>query len=343
MRKEVLFAILAGGIFGLIIAFGIWRLNSSINDSKVAQTEGSPTPAPKEGLTIASPNELQVVTDSTLEVSGITQSGIKVVISGEDEDEIVTSDEKGEFKGEIELVPGKNEILVTSFYEDGERNGEQTIVIVYSSEFEKYSLVEDETEKNEDSTESSDVVREKVKDKLKEIQETGYSLIGTLTDISKGTFQMETPLGEIEQITIEDETDYVNTTSSKSKTIEFEDVAIGDYIIAMGFTNGDDILSAKRVLISTEPEKSTKNILSGKITSIDEKEVTLSLVGGNEQIISFGKSWKGPDLDELTEGELLIVVGTGEDEDFTARTIEQILAETSTPSPTASPEPEEKE
>ena len=173
MRKEVLFAILAGGIFGLIIAFGIWRLNSTINDSKEVATEGSPAPEEKEGLTVASPNNLRVITNSTLEITGITKSGIKVVISGEEEDDIVVSDEKGEFKGEIELIPGRNEILVTSFYEDGKRNGEQTLVVVYSSEFEKYSLngkeeesEDEETEENEDSTQSSDVVREKEKEKL---------------------------------------------------------------------------------------------------------------------------------------------------------------------------------
>ena len=126
-------------------------------------------------------------------------------------------------------------------------------------------------------------------------------------------------------------------------------MAIGDYLVAMGFINGNNILSAKRVLVSTEPSESSKNILSGKIEGIEKKEITLTLMGGNTQVITFGKSWKGPDLDELSVGELLIVVGTGEDEDFTARTIEAISAKveepspTPSPSPTASPEPEEEE
>ena len=89
MRKEVLFAILAGGIFGLIIAFGIWRLNKTIGPKEDVTTEASPTPS-QVGITIAKPNEKQVVTESSVEISGITKPNSSVVITGEDEDVIIT-------------------------------------------------------------------------------------------------------------------------------------------------------------------------------------------------------------------------------------------------------------
>ncbi len=45
MRKEILFAIIAGGAIGLLVAFGVWKVNSNIkqNDTKTSSTV-KPTP-----------------------------------------------------------------------------------------------------------------------------------------------------------------------------------------------------------------------------------------------------------------------------------------------------------
>jgi len=335
MRKEVLFAILAGGIFGLIIAFGIWRLNKTIGPKEDVTTEASPTPS-QAGITIAKPNEKQVVTESSVEISGITKPNFSVVITGEDEDVIITSGSNGEFSTEIELVGGVNQIFITAFNEEGDLS-EQKLTLIYSSEFAQY-VESDENEEESEATESADDIQEKVQEKIKQAQKVGVAYMGTITDISEQTFQLKSENEEINQVSTDDSTSFVSTTGTK-KSVEFEDVAIGDYLIAMGFRNGNGVLEAKRVLISSEPEEPLFEVSAGKITEIGKKEITLELFNGSSKTVLFGKNWKGPDLDELDEGQNLIVVETTSDGETLARTIQVMESEEESPSPTPTDEP----
>lgn len=135
MRKEILFAILAGATLGLIIAFGIWRANVALksDDAKVT-SEQTPTPQTEFGITIASPDESQVITSTPTTISGITKPEAYVVISAEDEDYIVKADEKGEFSQDIDLVGGVNQIVVTSFDQEGNKI-EKILTLVFSTQF----------------------------------------------------------------------------------------------------------------------------------------------------------------------------------------------------------------
>ncbi|MEJ2347681.1 MAG: hypothetical protein P8Y17_00570 [Patescibacteria group bacterium] len=135
MRKEILFAILAGLVFGLIIAFGVWRANIALMPGGSDSTEETPTPTPVAfGITIADPQNLQVITESPVTISGITKPGAQVAISGEEEDYVVTADANGEFEVDVELSGGVNEIIIDAFDENGSGT-EEKLVLVYSTEF----------------------------------------------------------------------------------------------------------------------------------------------------------------------------------------------------------------
>jgi len=137
MRKEVLFAILAGLVFGLIIAFGVWRANIALRPGDDSSTQESPSPSPTDfGITIAKPQELQVITISPTTLSGITKPGVLVAISAEDEDYVVTADKDGEFEIDIDVAGGVNEIIITAFDENG-TTVEEKLVLVYSTELEE--------------------------------------------------------------------------------------------------------------------------------------------------------------------------------------------------------------
>ncbi len=137
MRKEVLFAILAGLVFGLIIAFGVWRANIALRPGDDSSTQESPPPSQTDfGITIAKPQELQVITISPTTLSGITKPGVLVAISAEDEDYVVTADENGEFEIDIDVTGGVNEIIITAFDENG-TTVEEKLVLVYSTELEE--------------------------------------------------------------------------------------------------------------------------------------------------------------------------------------------------------------
>lgn len=140
MRKEVIAAVVTGIILGVIVAFGVWRANIALKPESQRQSE-SPSPSPSEqaqtrefGLTIAKPEQNQVITQSPLSVSGITRAGSWVTISGEEEDYIIQADDKGEFIEEIELTGGVNQLVVTAFNEEGEETS-QNLTLVYSTEF----------------------------------------------------------------------------------------------------------------------------------------------------------------------------------------------------------------
>jgi hypothetical protein len=142
MRKEILFAIIAGVIFGVVIAFGVWRANSAIKNTEgiatvsPATTTSSPTPIKQEfGISLANPEENDVLTQTPTLFSGITKPSSWIVISAEEDDYIIKSDEQGEFSQEVELVGGANQINLTAFSNNGE-SAEKKIIVVFSTEFE---------------------------------------------------------------------------------------------------------------------------------------------------------------------------------------------------------------
>lgn len=140
MRKEILFAILAGALFGLVIAFGIWKANSSIKPGGVQDisegTTGSSTPtsAGQLGITIAKPDIYEVLSDSSVTIDGITKPNAWLSVSGEKTDYILKANEEGSFSLDTELVSGINEIIFTAFDENGNSVTEK-LPLVYSSEF----------------------------------------------------------------------------------------------------------------------------------------------------------------------------------------------------------------
>ena len=138
MRKEIIFAILAGITFGLIIAFGVWRANVALRPDGVSTTAPEDTtPAQSDfGITIAKPQDYQIVTSSSVILTGISKPNVWIVISAEEEDYVEKTDESGEFEIEIDVVGGVNEIIITAFDTNGAETQEK-LTLIYSSEFAK--------------------------------------------------------------------------------------------------------------------------------------------------------------------------------------------------------------
>lgn len=148
MRKEILFAIGAGLIFGLIIAFGVWRANKDIKET--SQTSPTPTadqkttpktqtanPVQEEMfLTLISPEDMDVYTQNPIIVSGKSRQDSWVTISTEEEDYTLKVNGQGDFSQEVELTPGINQLVVTAFDESGNWKSEN-LNLVFSSRFAK--------------------------------------------------------------------------------------------------------------------------------------------------------------------------------------------------------------
>lgn len=141
MKKEILIAIIIGFILGLVITFGIWTANKSLQqNSKTQQTEVSETqpivtetsPEGQIPLIISSPENNALVNQEKIEIVGQTVAQATVIILYEEGQEVFQADEKGEFTQEITLVGGANEIKITALDEEG-NEANKSLNLVYSS------------------------------------------------------------------------------------------------------------------------------------------------------------------------------------------------------------------
>ncbi len=308
MRKEVWLAIIGGVILGLIIGFGVYRINFAFK--KGGPPQGSPTPSPnnQSGLTIAKPNYDDVITSLPFKISGIASKDSWIVISTDSNDYFTKANDKGTFEKEIDLTGGVNQIIVSGVTQD-KNISSQELRLIYSTQLE--------TPKPESPTVSSESgVREIVLKKVEDILNSPKAYLGTVTDIAEKTIQLKTDSGTIEQVSAEDEKLTVINQKPTAKEVKFTDIAIGDYIVAMGYKNGNHVLNAKRILI-TEPSAVPQiKIVFGKVKSISKKEVIVN----EDDKAAIATSTKLPNKYIKAEDSVIIVETTVKDI-FTARTI----------------------
>jgi len=79
---------------GLIIGFGVYRINFAFKKDNPDQTSPTPTPNTQAGLTIAKPDYDDVITSLPQPISGITSKDSWVIISGNLTDYLVKPDKK---------------------------------------------------------------------------------------------------------------------------------------------------------------------------------------------------------------------------------------------------------
>lgn len=333
MRKEVIFAAASGGLLGLIIAYGIWRANSALqvtNQEPTKVLELQPKDANNPGskeiyFSLVRPQNQQVITSSPVTIKAITRPNTIVAISSEDKDYLTSSLDNGSLETEISLVGGVNEIIFTAFPDSLEQLSEK-LVLVYSSEFVK--------EVKEESP-SSDIEK-RVKEKLEEAKNLATSYIGTITDISQEAIQVDKfdfngNSGEILQIGISEKTNFIKIDKTR-EVIKFSDVAIGDFLVAMGYKMENAVLDAQRILIINPLKKTSRKIIKAKVLEIKKGKILLEQSEGKNLSVNIPdnivvKKFKEGSLikakpSEIVKDVRIIVVGQmNEDNELEARTV----------------------
>ncbi len=306
MRKELLVAIFVGSLLGIAVAFGVWKTNVAFNKPKPdTQIEEKDQQQP-EGtfdIAIAKPNNFFVSSLSPISVSGVTKKGNWVVVSAAETDYFTQADESGGFKEEVKLTSGINDLFFYSFDQEG-KSAEKNLTVVLSSAFPGA----------EDN------------DRIEQTKNQPIAYIGTVTDITEDTIQIKNGQDEILQIATNKDTVFINATKT-SKEIAFKDVAIGDFAIAMGLKNGNKVLEAKRLVITTAPEETKTKAIWAKVTKIDKNTFTAGDLeietDKNTRFSTFdaeGKFVKSS-LAKIEAGQILLMVGTQKDSAFSARSI----------------------
>lgn len=312
--------------------------------SKDGQTS-LPSPAPEASesveslnLVLAGPGENDVVTESPSLVSGITKPNIWVAISAEEEDYIIKSNDEGTFEQEVEFEGGLNQILITAFDGDG-TSIEEKLTVVFSTEFSKDGEGEEEPSTEtaeEEATEAADAIREKVQLKIEEARKNPKAYLGTVTDMVESNIQIKSLKEEILQVSVDEEkATFIKVAKTKSE-VKFSDIAIGDFIIAMGYKNSDDVLEATRILLTEAPEPTERKIVLGGVDSTKKGQLTLTnQSSGQEYTIEPGDEITVTAIEDeemveikfadIEEDQTLIVVGEFEEEILEARRIHIIF------------------
>jgi len=150
MKKEVLIAIVSGLILGLVITFGIYTANRSIekqkNAKKAQETPLPASPSPslsQKTLTITSPENYDLINQRELTINGIAWPEAVIAIITENSEFFTQADNEGYFLHKLNLVKGYNEITVIA---TDELNSTQTqnLVVTYSTN--KIELEDEESE-----------------------------------------------------------------------------------------------------------------------------------------------------------------------------------------------------
>jgi hypothetical protein len=310
MRKEVFLAIVAGISIGLVIAFGAWKVSQLVKRPSISQNDKKNIPPQNQiDLSVSNLYDYDIVTESPFLLTGISKPNTKIVVSTIESDFLGVTDDNGSFEVEVELPAGLSEIVI---------NGKK-FYVVYSSEFKNYLDTDSESEEI-NATESADTVRERLKEKVsvKSLKTTSY--VGTITDISSGTIQIKSVQGDIKQMSLSDDTSFINTLK-KNVEVKATDLAIGDYIVAMGFVNGNKVLDSKRILISEPVIKNNFETVFGTISATSKTKITIDRDNGEVLEITLPKKWVGPNISEIEEGQKIVTVGEMKEEIFTLRTI----------------------
>lgn len=278
MRKEVVFAIIAGILIGLSMAFGTWKA--------IKLFKPKPTPPVKKelpnlktnnNLIVDTISDFDVITEN-LNISGTSNPNSKILISTSEKDYLTSTDLNGTFKIEVSLPKNLSKIYV----QDITSNEEKEFYLIYAPDIEKNS----------------------------------ESYVGTVTDITAKTIQVKILNGGIAQVSIPDDAKIVNNLK-KGIEIKDTDIAIGDYIIAIGDLNQNKVLQAKQIFVDAPIKEITVDTKKIKI----EKKTKTSI---ND--INLPKTWDGPNLKELELGSDIVIVGiVNSDKSYTLRSIFSVV------------------
>ncbi|MBF8261539.1 MAG: hypothetical protein HW376_1068, partial [candidate division NC10 bacterium] len=126
-------------------------------------------------------------------------------------------------------------------------------------------------------------IRDRVNQKVSEALNKPKAYLGVVTDITDSTIQIKTLESEIKQVSVAaEEITVVNSKGAANKAVKLTDIAIGDFIVAMGYINSNSVLVAQRILITdpvTEPKISAA---LGNVTDVTKKTLSVSGIKSSE-------------------------------------------------------------
>lgn len=212
--------------------------------------------------------------------------------------------------------------------------------------------------KEDQATKSAtDEVRERVRKKIENLVKKPRAVVGTLAEITDSTLEITVKGGKQAMVATSKETSYVRVSKGKRAEIKFEELVIGDFVVAMGYRNGNNVLEARRVIAYDKSPLSARRVVYGIVESNEKGVLTIKhpKTGNSWKIKTTSKTKVTRKKDggfeeikpaEVEVGSRIVAAGTPDEKDaglLVARRIHIIpgLAQglTGTSNPTTSPSP----
>lgn len=106
----------------------------------------------------------------------------------------------------------------------------------------------------QEATEPGDTVRERVRERIEELTRKPRAFVGKIVDLPDSIIEIETANDQMRQVKTDEDTVFIGVTAGVRRTIKFSDLAVGDWVIAMGYLGDNQVLNARRVITtSTSP------------------------------------------------------------------------------------------
>jgi len=112
-----------------------------------------------------------------------------------------------------------------------------------------------------------------------------YAWVGTIKSASEEKLSIETNEGLKEAKIASNAAIYKLVSGKSKKSIEAEEIEKDQYTLTMGPKEEENVILGKRIIVLDEaPVTTTREIISGKVTEVDEEEVTIQKNGDTETL-----------------------------------------------------------
>ena len=195
-------------------------------------------------------------------------------------------------------------------------------------------------------------IKQKVEERIEKVLSTAEqgqkrALVGTLKSIANSTLTIETQTGDSQAKVATDAT----ILNEDREEIEIDDLEISSNLIAMGYLDNQNVLNAKRVVVTEEFQIPESESVFGTVTDISQEEKILTIkhpktqtvymvdINSNTKITKrVGEEVKEIKFSDIEENDRLVVIGEPEENEEKIITASLIHVVTS-----ASPETTEEE
>jgi len=305
-------------LFKLILVFILVALLFAViqfarNRSTPQETEPGEKTTEQFSLKVDEPQPNFYTQTGTITVVGETSPNILLVASVSGDGQTVKASNDGKFSFPLSLNPGYNQLTVTVQSLQGEEKSYQSDLFFDDKPYISPKIATGEA-KIATSVATNAALKKTVEDisTIKELAKYKMAA-GLVKNYLRNVIEVTTENGS-QTLVIQDKAVFVLT--SKNKIGKLSDIQSGNFLIALGKPNSQDILETETVLIYPDKPKDSNLAIFGHVLDVEEGTLTIEKQNGETIELSFDEKSINPKL-----GQKVAIWATGDDKGITAQKI----------------------